>query len=851
MSKSLKRVISLILSIVIAFGANLIALAENVEHWKNKIDAKIYEKVTDKDSKVPVYVWLTDVDHNEVIEKTENTLGYGEKDLEVIDENISEELAVAISGLSEKEDDSVADELQKYMKKTEKKRKAEKEKTDKFISEKRKNYKDEYNKKSKDFLEKAKIADDDIIFRSQYAPMIISELTLKQIEKVAKSDNIEKIAYMKPVSVFNTGISMQELCDSTNISLIHNEIGLTGKDVGVGIVEIASVVTSDELPANRFFTIGIPYTGNDHIINTCKILAGTNGIAKNAIVYSCAVERGKYNSCDNTTYVRNFYGAIELLLDEDISVINSSFLISDGNDYGNINKWIDHVSFVHSVSFVASAGNTGEAERIAIENENYNQCIMAAPALSYNGITVGGYDNKNTESSIDDIMCETSSFNSLITVNNNRENIYKPDVVAPQNMLGGGTSSAAPFVSGIIALILELRPSLAAYPQIIKAILLSSCHHKALPAETTNDIAETMAQGITDKQGAGVVDAYRAISITGRGNYGIKEIGSGTTSTDIKFNVPRLYGATGINVSIAWLKNNTVEIPHDSTSSNIENASAMNVDLSILNGNVVLGTSMKENSSTEMVYISSPAAGTTYTARINKINHINSAVKVGYAWSFNLEQFQYTSENEGVFFLNNKQSGNYLHYSDTLISQKSFVGSFFYQVIIQSQNNGKYTINNFIGNTGCYDVGEPISEKYYAITYNANNTADITVQDNLDGSVMFIKTINGQQYILTVLNNSTSENAQIVWKRKDIATDIELAMCWHLEPVCYQVGDVDMDGQIEAEDSRTVLNYSSGNGSLGSDTFTNIVTYLADANSDGVVNAIDARLILRFSAGLE
>lgn len=56
---------------------------------------------------------------------------------------------------------------------------------------------------------------------------------------------------------------------------------------------------------------------------------------------------------------------------------------------------------------------------------------------------------------------------------------------------------------------------------------------------------------------------------------------------------------------------------------------------------------------------------------------------------------------------------------------------------------------------------------------------------------------------------------------------------------------------IEASDARTVLQYSSGNGELGSNTYRNVLLYLADANSDGQITAADSRLILRISAGLE
>lgn len=117
MNSNIKKIFSVLISFILAFSINLIAIAENENLWKNKIDEKIYEEAEDKNSVIPVYIWLTDVEHEEVISETEKTLGYGEDDLAVVDEYISEDLAVAISNLSEKEDPTVKDELQQYMKK--------------------------------------------------------------------------------------------------------------------------------------------------------------------------------------------------------------------------------------------------------------------------------------------------------------------------------------------------------------------------------------------------------------------------------------------------------------------------------------------------------------------------------------------------------------------------------------------------------------------------------------------------------------------------------------------------------------------------------------------------------------
>ena len=209
----------------------------------------------------------------------------------------------------------------------------------------------------------------------------------------------------------------------------------------------------------------------------------------------------KFNSEDF-----NFFNGIETLIDSGVSVINISFGInryesSNLTWYSAREMWLDHVSASHSVVVVVAAGN-------AYNNSWY----VSDPALAYNVIAVADVDYKN------DVIFEASCYN------NGSTGAKKPDVASSGNgvlgmtydetdeeSVGGGTSAAAATVTGMIAVLLEVDPTLTGYPHIVKAIVIASADHVANGTLPTS--------GYNNKQGAGVIDVMRAITIINRGTY--------------------------------------------------------------------------------------------------------------------------------------------------------------------------------------------------------------------------------------------------------------------------------------------------------------------------------------------
>ena len=815
-------------------GASLEELVPALS-WKEKLSADVVSRMEAADTAaaetIPVYVWLKDISQTLVDAQVERETGLTRESLSVVTEAIPDSLVQSLYALSAGEQPTVnvADEMQTYLERTEPLRAVERQRTDTYIMARREIAREEYVEKNDGVLAACEIPQADVLFRSQYAPMLILSLTPAQIETVAKHPQVESVEpYVEPEETVDTASTLSGLVEYSGISQIHTELGLTGDGVKIGMVETNSVFNDSEHPIDRFITVGEPYAAsNSHVQFTSNILAGADGVAPEVTVYSVAAE------------TNTFFEGTELLLSYGVKAINCSWGIYYldlnnnilFNDYPAISRWTDHIISVHNVSFVASAGN--KFGNTASES-------LLHPASADNAISITGYDDQNTSDPADDRMGPYSYLNEI----GSQIGCLKPDIAGPAT-IGGviGTSISAPVVSGVIALMLELRPSLAAYPQAIKAILLASCHRKALKYAGDTDPQETMEEGLTDKQGAGVMDAYIAICITGSGHYGVREISGQIVDQDIQILQPS-YGASGLNVSIAWLRENTVSGDHNQESS-VTAGRRWDLDLKVSYGSISKSSS-NTNSSTEMVYISPLPATDEYTIHIKKVTNVNGTVRYGYAWSLNNEQFQNVSEYEGIYYLKNKASGQYLQLNtDRYTYQQSFSGSETQQWLIQ-QSGGSYlirpvssTLSGVLGRG--VDVPWASGYSYGAVPPSGNTMT--TLQFNPDGSF----TLKQEQYnssagyyfvnALGLVNGATTSGTPAAWSLYNSQSD---AQKWYLEPLAYRKGNVDRNGLINSNDARLV-----SQSTVGTVTLTDVQFYLADMDNDGTVNSNDWRLVLQ------
>jgi serine protease AprX len=320
---------------------------------------------------------------------------------------------------------------------------------------------------------------------------------------------------VKAVSV-NGAVKPKELATSFNNSIQSPDVWVghgaaavaTGDGVGVAVVDTgiagdladfrasasdktsrvigSAVVNPDAVGAGDSYGHGTHVAGiiagDSNNRPSLDLLRGRyRGVAPDANLISIKAS----DEAGNSTVLDVIYGiqfAVDHKADYNIRVLNLSLESTNAESYKTdpLDAAVEAAWF-KGIVVVAAAGNRGtdsDAVRYAPGNDPYV-------------ISVGAVDDQGTRSIYDDKMASWSSRGTT------QDGVAKPDVYAPgsgivsnlapgsaftamcpacivdgQYIRAGGTSMAAPMVSGTVALLLELNPALT--PNQVKGLLTSS-----------------------------------------------------------------------------------------------------------------------------------------------------------------------------------------------------------------------------------------------------------------------------------------------------------------------------------------------------------------------------------------
>lgn len=457
----------------------------------SKISAELLEKMETGETEYSVMVWLKDIDYETVNKEVEAITHHSWSEIELAENAVYTEQAERMTQNAGMQ--SVGNEMQMaFDGQTISELSVIQMQVDEMITTERQIASEAYMRQN------ISVVDDyglqmDVEYVSRYAPMFIANLSEEQIFKLCKSEKITQIGYWQngmdvwddtEVQTLTTTVSTP---DTTYLSYICADtlqnMGLKGTGVKIGLLDgrevgkesHAELNNSNIIPLGKYME-----SETEHSILMARIICGKYGVAPRATVYSYGTIH-KYKNIE----------AIELLIDNGVTVINySKGNARKDNDYTDYEKWLDHIAAQHGVTFVVASGN--------ISSTGTDIC---EPALAYNVITVAAANSQE-----DDLYKNSAYiFNA---------GCHKPDIAAPGvNVLEdiSGTSQAAACVTGMIALMMQAKPSLAKSPHIIKAIVIASCDHIAG--------SSSFGTGYEARQGAGVVNAVRAIEIIQKGQY--------------------------------------------------------------------------------------------------------------------------------------------------------------------------------------------------------------------------------------------------------------------------------------------------------------------------------------------
>ncbi len=634
--KNFKIMLSVFMAIIIILVSVIPSLAivspgisvSSKIDWKDKIDSIVWSQMEEKpdNEKIPVWVWFTDADTSQVENLVKKETGFSKNELSVKVDTPSDKLISALDTASIEGSQSsqmdVANEMKLYLDASEKARKEELLRTNAYLHTKREITKDLYVENNERIISALNIDNDNISFMSELTPSAIMNLTGSEIINIAKYDNVVSVDY------YNYGVleapdyaNINDIEDTMQIDAVKERYGCSGEYINV-LMNDHGFVRSD---LQHFDDIQEPllikniYNHKQYQVTKLDVLPDDgyenedhpNLVA--SVLQSCAQDVSIYA----TSHGR--FSDIEWALQHcDIHLINGSVNYGHPTDYGNdsVAMWFDALVNEYDVTLLAAAGNDYDWS-----SENWPYVI--SPACCNNSIAVGAYttDGDSVNDTMHDYRYIPDECTSMPS--------YKPDVVVAHN----STSEATPLLSGIVAMMIEINPELATKPEIIKAILMASCHRKV--KSISSDTQEHMIDGLTLKQGAGAVDAYRAIKIVLDETYGYSSIVQGTQDVT----TITLSDISDVNVSIAWLKDNEYSIP-DSNNSNESNdfpynitlGDTQNLGLTLYREQCINKISDVIGSGKQLVYLENATEG-DYIIKVNKLTTNDDPIQFGYAWS--------------------------------------------------------------------------------------------------------------------------------------------------------------------------------------------------------------------------
>jgi subtilisin family serine protease len=443
---------------------------------------------------------------------------------------------------------------------------------------------------------------------SYYVPLVYATLDQAAIREIAQRPDVTLIALVQRA---RNALDVAKLAVFADYAW---DEGLTGSGVKVAVAEVNGRIATDNP-----YLWGISLDAENVCDDPADHATAVVGIVRSrhvryrGISYGAQVRVG--GSCEGM--LSDLQSFTERALDWGALLSNHSWAHNrEMGEMGADEKYWDNLVYNHRAMAVFAVGNTGRT---------YAEAYVNHPAMAYNVLAVGAYDDQNTVSWDDDKMADFSSYRDPASAKGDRE---KPELCAPGvsfnsttvrspwvGNTGSGTSYASPMVTGAAALVVQKAPELLAWPEAVKAILMASA--------VNNIELDWQMQG---RDGAGGIDAQEASTkLTARGTWGARELRYADTDENdnlyIEVNVPEADRARAV---IVWSV--------DPNNDYYPDRPDVDLDLTWLDhdGNEIV-TSESYDNNFEVAGVYDVAPEGTRTLRIYVSHWVGGAIRLGWA----------------------------------------------------------------------------------------------------------------------------------------------------------------------------------------------------------------------------
>ncbi|MBI5698504.1 MAG: S8 family serine peptidase, partial [Thaumarchaeota archaeon] len=408
----------------------------------------------------------------------------------------------------------------------------------------------------------------DVRYEYDIIPAVSMEVLKNQLRNLADQDFVKKIVVDNPVRIFRAESVPLIRADSARADFGLNGTGITVAVIDTGVYNHTEFQNPNRIVAQRCTItpssscpngdVNNATDGNGHGTHVAGIVAGTNGVGTNASILAI-----KALSDDGSGLDSDIIAGINWAVQNGAKIISiSAGICVDPSDSlcGTPNHCLCSLNCYDVPSSVAidNATENGVVAIVAAGNQGSTSKTIGAPACAKTAIAVGSTRDSGSVDSI-------SSFSSRGPTYDNRT---KPDLVAPGQIITSakpsgvsmepacidygdnyaicqGTSQATPFVSGVVALVIEkYNKTFGYFPESgrVKAISLTSVN-------TTQMNSEGYIQR-NNVYGSGRVDAYEMLRIV---NF--------TKNDTIVNGQTRIYEinvtSSNVRVTLYWPENST------------------------------------------------------------------------------------------------------------------------------------------------------------------------------------------------------------------------------------------------------------------------------------------------------